>query len=452
MGVTQLFFIFPNASTVNLKICQLTPKDLHIILHMNNPYAARFDHPIMSKSKKHKKPNIPPSALARPRLDALLDATPQDLDIVSEHVAALMHELGNTPVLDSLVKRVETASPEEQERLRVLAARLRTDADVTYLWNLVKRQGGMSDDAKRAALFVLQAMGEEVALDDAARYLPTPRPKSTSKDKEPQSRPVEEPLTFEGFAEEEKVEELSEQDKERIGEIIAESAFTPPIEQFLNFGEPDEFDSRDYLQDGITAADIPELIRMATSHELNRAPFPSSLVWARIHAWRAVGQLRAAEAVQPLLDLLKYIDEDQDDWIGEDLPRVFGQLGPVALAPLGAYLDDAANPLWARVAAEESIHNIGKNFPEARSECIEWLTRTLKQFTENDPILNADVIYALTRLQATETLPLIETAFAADRVDEMVNGDWEDIQIQLGLKTARSKPRRKTLLDAFHLR
>lgn len=134
------------------------------------------------------------------------------------------------------------------------------------------------------------------------------------------------------------------------------------------------------------------------------------------------------------------------------MPLVFGQLGPVALAPLGAYLYDAANPLWARVAAEESIHNIGNDFPETRPESIALLRRTLERYEDNDPILNADIILALSRLHATETLPLIEKAFAADRVDEMVNGDWEDLQIQFGLKSARSKPRRKTLLDAFRFR
>jgi hypothetical protein len=36
-------------------------------------------------------------------------------------------------------------------------------------------------------------------------------------------------------------------------------------------------------------------------------------------------------------------------------------------------------------------------------------------------------------LQATEAAPLIEGAFAARRVDPMVMGDWEDVQVELGL-------------------
>jgi len=35
-------------------------------------------------------------------------------------------------------------------------------------------------------------------------------------------------------------------------------------------------------------------------------------------------------------------------------------------------------------------------------------------------------------LKALEALPTIEKAFAADKVDLMVQGDWEDVQIDHG--------------------
>ena len=39
-----------------------------------------------------------------------------------------------------------------------------------------------------------------------------------------------------------------------------------------------------------------------------------------------------------------------------------------------------------------------------------------------------------------DAAPVIEKAFAAGRVDEMAIGDWEDAQIELGLKTHRERP------------
>ena len=35
----------------------------------------------------------------------------------------------------------------------------------------------------------------------------------------------------------------------------------------------------------------------------------------------------------------------------------------------------------------------------------------------------------------------MERAYAADRVDISIRGDWEDIQVELGLKAARETPR-----------
>ena len=39
-------------------------------------------------------------------------------------------------------------------------------------------------------------------------------------------------------------------------------------------------------------------------------------------------------------------------------------------------------------------------------------------------------------MEAKEAAPLIERAFAQGYVDPMVMGDWEDVQIELGLKSA----------------
>ena len=52
-----------------------------------------------------------------------------------------------------------------------------------------------------------------------------------------------------------------------------------------------------------------------------------------------------------------------------------------------------------------------------------------------------------------ESLPVIERAFAADCVDLSVFGDWEDVQIRLGLKPHREKPRPSLFnLDEYRAR
>jgi len=78
--------------------------------------------------------------------------------------------------------------------------------------------------------------------------------------------------------------------------------------------------------------------------------------------------------------------------------------------------------------------------PDARAECVAIFARQLEGFAEQDPTLNAFLVDPLLDLKAVEAAPVIERAFAADRVDESVVGDWEDVQIALGLKEQRETP------------
>lgn len=156
-------------------------------------------------------------------------------------------------------------------------------------------------------------------------------------------------------------------------------------------------------------------------------------VWAYIHAWRALGQLRAEAAIEPLLSLLRFVDEIGDDWVAEELPVVYSMIGPVAIPTLIAYLADASHGLWARAAACAALTKIGQKHPEARDDCVAVLTRQLERFPEQDPTLNADLIVGLVELNAVESAPVMERSFAADAVDLMMMGDWEDVQVELGL-------------------
>jgi hypothetical protein len=213
----------------------------------------------------------------------------------------------------------------------------------------------------------------------------------------------------------------------------------PPLAELFKLGEASRsHDWPDYVSIGLGPEHVPDLIRLAVDSELNQAPRDSSEVWVPVHAWRALGQLCAAEAVEPLIQLLPLIDEKMDDWAGEELPRVFALIGAPAVAPLGRYLSDGSHPVGARIAASNGLSLIAARHPEAHSNCVSLLAAQLKKFQENDATLNGCIISDLVDLEAAEHAPLMEQAFAAGRVDLFVGGDWEDAQIELGLKRART--------------
>jgi hypothetical protein len=196
----------------------------------------------------------------------------------------------------------------------------------------------------------------------------------------------------------------------------------------------------DYRALGLGPEHVPDLIRMALDEELYWSDVENDAMWAPIHAWRALAQLRAGEAAQPLTRLFCRIDEYDDDWVDEELPRVFGHIGPASIPVLAEYLADDAHGLWARVAAAHGLSEIGKRHPEARSAVVDALTETLERFAKLDPTLNAFLISFLVDLDAVEAVSLIERAFEAEKVDYGLMGDWEDVQVRLGLLDERETP------------
>ena len=138
--------------------------------------------------------------------------------------------------------------------------------------------------------------------------------------------------------------------------------------------------------------------------------------------------------------MLQRIDDDGDDWVGEELPQVYGLIGPTAIPVLARYLADLQHGLWARVAACHGLSEIGQPHPGSRAECVAVVTRQLERYGEQDPTLNAFLFSRLLDLRAVESALVIERAFAADAIDPTVAGDWEDAQVELGLKAKRSTP------------
>jgi uncharacterized protein YecA (UPF0149 family) len=220
-----------------------------------------------------------------------------------------------------------------------------------------------------------------------------------------------------------------------------ENPYQPPLDKFLTLGEPPRGDTQiDYSTYGISHQHVPELIQMALDEVLHTGPADSSSIWAPLHAWSALAQLRAEEATVPLLKLLRRIDENDDDFVSEQLPDVFAKFGPAAINPLVAYLANQTHGKWARVAATDAIGKIGEQHPTARVECITHLANQLRRFAGQSDIINGSIVSSLLNLKAVEVAPLIEKAFAAGAVDEMHVGNWNDVQIELGLKAERGFP------------
>jgi HEAT repeat protein len=222
--------------------------------------------------------------------------------------------------------------------------------------------------------------------------------------------------------------------------MTRDAAYPPPLDRLLVLGGPGLHHRawHDYAGMGVTAAHVSELLRMAADPRLNDAPCGDPRVYAPLHAWRALGLLRAPEAAAPLVELLVRLD---DDTAREDLPRVLGMIGGPAVEPVRALLADESAELFARVAAAHALEQIGQRHSALRDRAVGLLIDQLIDWSEQDATLNAFLIDYLVELGASEAAPLMAAAFAARAVDESVRGDWEDVMVDLSLMPERLSQR-----------
>ena len=225
-----------------------------------------------------------------------------------------------------------------------------------------------------------------------------------------------------------------------------EQTYGPPVDQLLTLGGDVESMSQpwpDYpARFGLTAEHVPDLLRILADPVLLDLDYEldedDPRVWAVVHAWRVLGQLRAEAAIEPMLALM--ITLEDVDWLTDDGPEVLGLIGPAAIAPTTAALARTAATAFPAISYSHALQAIAEHYPEARDVVVAALIAQLELYRRNDEGLNAFLILHLAELKILDAAPLMEAAFAAGRVDDMVMGDWEDVQIELGLLAERLTP------------
>lgn len=218
--------------------------------------------------------------------------------------------------------------------------------------------------------------------------------------------------------------------------------YPDPVAKLLTFGENalEAEEWRDYKSDGLTAEHIPTLIELAQDEELYYEAWPDPAARAPIHAWRALGQLQAVDALDMLLRLMDLWQDEE--WVVLDMPIVIAMLGPSVLDTLGDAFERVRGNDITGATIVEAIHEIAQRTPEVQPQCVAVLTAELENYGQNHRWVNARLVHALTELNIVDAAPLMEKAFAADAVDLSLMGDWESVQIALGLLDARITPER----------
>lgn len=207
--------------------------------------------------------------------------------------------------------------------------------------------------------------------------------------------------------------------------------YDPPVSKLLTYGEPGAItDWPNYRELGLRKQHIPDLIRMATDDGLHEAENDTLAVWAPVHAWRALGQFKATEAIQPFLDKLFWRVEDGDEWVASEMPFIFGLFGPSAIPHLSSFLDAGKlNGTEPRALAVDCLLAIGQVWDYAVYLAAQVLKNQLENHAQHHPSVNVVLINGLveviTVFPPREILPLIGDVIKSGNVPEDFSATWQ---------------------------
>ncbi len=192
----------------------------------------------------------------------------------------------------------------------------------------------------------------------------------------------------------------------------------------------------------ISADDVPGLIDIALKwSDVDWTPNPipprtdeeiASLL--PVTAWRALADLQADAAVEPLLQLLRDCNDPHDEWLADDLPHFCSNIGEPAIQPLIPLAADPSLKEFVRTIALRSLGLVARNHPGTHERIVGCLTEIMAQAVEGHRTFNSLLLEELVDLGAVQAAEPIERAFSRNLIDHGMVGDWEQVRRELGVE------------------
>jgi len=199
--------------------------------------------------------------------------------------------------------------------------------------------------------------------------------------------------------------------------------------QDLYVDTPDKWP--DYLEHGFTTADVPDLIAIIVDEDLYEEPNGKKGIWLHLHAWRTLGQLKAVDAIDPIISTFDFFSLVEDNGAFKELPKVIAMIGEPAIEPIAKYLSDISTSTYARSIVNDALGRIAKEQPDCRDKVVAKYKTYLLAPDCFSQRLNGYVIAQLIDLKAVELMDDIREMFKKECVDVSITGDLEDVEKKL---------------------
>ena len=203
-----------------------------------------------------------------------------------------------------------------------------------------------------------------------------------------------------------------------------------------------------YLELGFDESDIDLLIDLVFDKEINALPFTSKnegKIFAPIHAVMILTKLKAKKPFYRLLEALEIFDEN--DYFRNAILYYLKNVGFDFTDELITYFLDRENSIDNRSLILEALEEIvEKESDKKLNKLLEKaLVAYLKRDDEFDDGTNAFAIFALIDVSGAAHIDLIRQVFKTKPVDVWYDGDLEEIEMRLGLRTKRDTPKPKNM-------
>ncbi|HYH82978.1 MAG TPA: hypothetical protein VEX86_24500 [Longimicrobium sp.] len=219
--------------------------------------------------------------------------------------------------------------------------------------------------------------------------------------------------------------------------------YAPPVSKLLEFGYLRRPPASYVRLLRLAPEHVPELLRLAGDPRLLGDEvvdgLDSSAYFGPLHAWRALAELRPPGAAEALVELYHAYPYDED--VLDELPECVAAIGPDVAPLLIRAASDGGWTTDSRSVAVRTMEVLARRHPETREELRAPLGSLFDGYVDNDPELNAALVYGLVATGAVEHRPAIEAALALGHISRE-HWDWDWLEDEFGVVLPPELPRK----------
>jgi hypothetical protein len=138
--------------------------------------------------------------------------------------------------------------------------------------------------------------------------------------------------------------------------------------------------------------------------------------WSPIHVIHILPLIRNKAALELLLDIIRYHEDDLNEWLTENIPGLLVAFGEEFIEPLKEFSEDETLETFARSTATVALATLGIKFPQYQNDIKQHLIKLLK--TTEDGTFAGIVADDLASFHDPSVMPEIHRAFKEGRIDD----------------------------------